>query len=210
MPNILVADDHAIVRYGTTLIIKEMLPGVRVREAENFHQTLKLLDSQPFDLLVLDINIPGGNNLQMIDVIRLHQPRIKILIFSAYDEQLFALRYFQAGVDGYLVKHSPEEELKSAIRMVLNQEKYISPTVKQHLLNGLVARQHTPGNPLQALSNRETEVMQLLVKGSGVAEISSALSLQVSTVSTYKSRIFEKLEVSNVIELAEKVKLYGG
>lgn len=210
MPNILIADDHTIVRYGAALIIKELLPGGQVTEAENFNQALKLLDSQSFDLLILDINIPGGNNLQMIDVIRLHQPRIKILIFSAYDEQLFALRYLQAGVDGYLVKHSPEDELKTAIRTVLNNEKYISPTVKQHLLNGLTTRNNIPQNPLHTLSNRELEVMQLLIKGSSVAEIGTVLSLQISTVSTYKARIFEKLEVANVIELAEKVKLYGG
>lgn len=209
MPNILIADDHTIVRYGATLIIKEMFPGGQVSEAMSFTQALKILDSQPFDLLILDINIPGGNNLQMIDVLRLHQPKIKILIFSAYDEQLFALRYLQAGVDGYLVKHSPEDELKTAIRTVLNNEKYISPTVKQHLLNGLSTRSNIARNPLHALSNRELEVMQLLVKGSSVADIGTVLSLQISTVSTYKARIFEKLEVGNVIELAEKVRLYG-
>ncbi len=209
MPNILIADDHTIVRYGATLIIKELLPGGQVSEAVNFNQALKLLDSQSFDLLILDINIPGGNNLQMIDVIRLHQPNIKILIFSGYDEQLFALRYLQAGVDGYLVKNSPEDELKTAIRTVLNNEKYLSPTVKQHLLNGLTAKSNMSRNPLHALSNRELEVMQLLIKGSSVADIGTVLSLQISTVSTYKARIFEKLEVGNVIELAEKVRLYG-
>lgn len=209
MPNILIADDHTIVRYGTTLIIKELFPGGLVSEAVNFNQALKLMDSQPFDLLILDINIPGGNNLQMIDVVRLHQPRIKILIFSGYDEQLFALRYLQAGVDGYLVKHSPEDELKIALRTVLNNEKYISPTVKQHLLNGLSTRNNIAKNPLHSLSNRELEVMQLLIKGSSVADIGTVLSLQISTVSTYKARIFEKLEVGNVIELAEKVRLYG-
>lgn len=210
MPNILIADDHAIVRYGTTLIIKDLMPGVHVSEAENFSQVLKSLNQQRFDLLILDINIPGGNNLQMVDVVRLHQPQIRILIFSGYDEQLFALRYLQAGVDGYLVKHSPEDELKTAIRTILNNEKYISSTVRQHLLNGLNTKSDISRNPLQSLSNREMEVMQLLIKGSSVADIGSMLSLQISTVSTYKARIFDKLDVANIIDLAEKVRLYGG
>ncbi|WEK33923.1 MAG: response regulator transcription factor [Candidatus Pseudobacter hemicellulosilyticus] len=210
MPNILIADDHTIVRYGTALIIKDLIAGVYVAEAGTFAQTLKILDSKTFDLLILDINIPGGNNLQMLDVIRLHQPQIRILIFSGYDEQLFALRYMQAGADGYVVKHSGEQELRTAIRGVLNNEKYISPTVKQHLLNSLSSKSgNGSGNPLQLLSNREMEVMQLLIKGSSVADIGVHLSLQISTVSTYKSRIFEKLEVANVIELAEKVRLFS-
>lgn len=205
---VLIADDHSIVRYGTALVIKEMLPAGTIREANNFDQALKLLDADRFDLLVLDINIPGGNNLQMIDVVKLRQPHIKILIFSGYDEQLYALRYLQAGADGYVVKQAPEGELKAAILTIQNNDKYISPTVKQHLINGLTTKKASARNPLSGLSNREMEVMQLLVKGASVAEIGVTLSLQISTVSTYKSRIFEKMEVSNIVELVEKVKLY--
>lgn len=205
---VLIADDHSIVRYGTALVIKEMLPAGTIREANNFDQALKLLDTDRFDLLVLDINIPGGNNLQMIDVVKLRQPHVKILIFSGYDEQLYALRYLQAGADGYVVKQAPEGELKAAIQTIQNNDKYISPTVKQHLINGLTTKKATARNPLTGLSNREMEVMQLLVKGASVAEIGVTLSLQISTVSTYKSRIFEKMEVNNIVELVEKVKLY--
>jgi two-component system invasion response regulator UvrY len=205
---VLIADDHSIVRYGTALVIKEMLPAGTIREANNFDQALKLLDTDRFDLLVLDINIPGGNNLQMIDVVKLRQPHVKILIFSGYDEQLYALRYLQAGADGYVVKQAPEGELKAAIQTIQNNDKYISPTVKQHLINGLTTKKAFARNPLTGLSNREMEVMQLLVKGASVAEIGVTLSLQISTVSTYKSRIFEKMEVSNIVELVEKVKLY--
>lgn len=205
---VLIADDHAIVRYGTSLVIKELLPAGTVREAHSFDQALKLLDTDHFDLMVLDINIPGGNNLQMIDVIKLRQPHVKILIFSGYDEQLYALRYLQAGADGYVVKQAPEKELKTAIQTIQNNDKYISPAVKQHLLNQLTTKKASSGNPLNGLSNREMEVMQLLIKGASVAEISTALSLQISTVSTYKSRIFEKMEVSNIVDLVEKVRLY--
>lgn len=205
---VLIADDHSIVRYGTSLVIKELLPTGTIREANNFDQAVKLLDTDRFDLVVLDINIPGGNNLQMIDIVKLRQPHVKILIFSGYDEQLYALRYLQAGADGYLVKQAPEGELKTAIQTIRNNEKYISSNVKQHLLNGLTTRNAAARNPLSNLSNREMEVLQQLVKGASVAEIGVTLSLQISTVSTYKSRIFEKMEVTNIVELVEKVKLY--
>ncbi len=205
---VLIADDHSIVRYGTSLVIKELLPTGTIREANNFVQAVKLLDTDRFDLIVLDINIPGGNNLQMIDIVKLRQPHVKILIFSGYDEHLYALRYLQAGADGYVVKQAPEGELKAAIQTIRNNDKYISANVKQHLINGLTTRNAAARNPLSNLSNREMEVLQQLVKGTSVAEIGVALSLQISTVSTYKSRIFEKMEVTNIVELVEKVKLY--
>ena len=205
---VLIADDHSIVRYGTSLVIKEMLPAGTIREAHNFDQAVKLLDSDRFDLVVLDINIPGGNNLQMIDIVKLRQPHVKILIFSGYDEQLYALRYLQAGADGYVVKQAPEGELKAAIQTIQNNDKYISANVKQHLINGLTTKNTAARNPLSGLSNREMEVMQQLVKGASVAEIAATLSLQISTISTYKSRIFEKMEVNNIVDLVEKVKLY--
>lgn len=205
---VLIADDHSIVRYGTSLVIKEMLPTGTIREANNFDQAVKLLDTDRFDLIVLDINIPGGNNLQMIDIVKLRQPHVKILIFSGYDEHLYALRYLQAGADGYVVKQAPEGELRTAIQTIQNNDKYISANVKQHLINGLTTRNAVARNPLSNLSNREMEVLQQLVKGVSVAEIGVALSLQISTVSTYKSRIFEKMEVTNIVELVEKVKLY--
>lgn len=206
--HVLIADDHSIVRYGTSFVIKEMLPTGTIREAHNFDQALKLLEADRFDLMVLDINIPGGNNLQMIDVIRLRQPHVKILIFSGYDEQVYALRYLQAGADGYLVKQAPEAELKMAIQTLQNNDKYISPTVRQSLLNGLSTKKAFSHNPLTSLSNREMEIMQQLVMGAAVAEIGATLGLQMSTVSTYKSRIFEKLKVTNVVDLVEKVRLY--
>lgn len=208
--HILIADDHAIVRHGTMLFINEWLPGAKISEADNFNKVAKMLGEQVFDLLILDINIPGGNNIQMVDVARLKQPGIRILIFTAYDEQLYAIRYLQAGANGYLHKLASEEQIRKAIETVLHDEQYMSREVKDLLLKMVMASGRRPPheNPLHTLSNREIEVARFLVQGMSLIEISRALHLQISTVSTYKNRIFEKLEISNLVELVEKVRLY--
>jgi len=207
MTRLLIAEDHTMARYGTKLLLKELLPNAEINLAINFEQLLQQLTQYSFDLLILDINIPGGDNLQMVDVVRLRQPSVKILIFSAYDEQVYAIRYLQAGVNGYIMKDATENAMKEAILTVLKKDIYISPNIKQKLLFN-VPDKKTDSNPLQALSNRETEVMQQLIKGATLSGIAQKLSLQTSTVNTYKTRIFEKLDVSNVIELLQKIQLY--
>jgi DNA-binding NarL/FixJ family response regulator len=208
MPNILVVDDQEVVRYGTTLILQKSIDDVHVSNASSFDDTLKMLSSKQFDLVILDIDMPGGNNHQMLDVIRLRHPEIKILIFSSYDEQIFGWRYLEAGADGFLSKKTGIEEIKNAVKSLLRDEKYLSPLLKQTLLNNAGNKKSTTTNPLDRLSNRESNIMQLLIKGTSVAEIAQQLSLQISTVSTYKKRICEKLQVSNIVEMIEKVQLY--
>ncbi len=205
---ILLAEDHSIVRYGTSLILKSISPDVVVDETDDFEETLKLVDKKPYDLLILDILIPKGNNLDMIPLIRLKQSTIRILVFSGLDERLYAVRYLQAGADGYLMKDSPKNEIIDAVRCVLNNGKYVSPDVRQQLLQSLHYKEEVRQDPMLALSDREIEVMQLLIQGRAIGEIAQLMNLQVSTVSTYKTRIFKKLEVNNVIELAEKRKAY--
>jgi DNA-binding NarL/FixJ family response regulator len=208
MPNILVVDDQEVVRYGTTLILQKSIEDAHVSEAGSFEDTLKILSTKKFDLVILDIDMPGGNNHQMLDVIRLRHQDIRILIFSSYDEQIFGWRYLEAGADGFLSKKTGIEEIKNAAKTLLRNEKYLSPALKQTLLNNFTNKKATT-NPIQRLSSRENNIMQLLIKGASVAEIADKLSLQISTVSTYKKRIFEKLQVSNVIEMIEKVQLYS-
>ncbi|GAA3956439.1 response regulator [Chitinophaga oryziterrae] len=209
MPNILVVDDQEVVRYGTTLILQKAIEDVQVSNASSFDDSLKMLSSKQFDLVILDIDMPGGNNHQMLDVIRLRHPEIKILIFSSYDEQIFGWRYLEAGADGFLSKKTGIEEIKNAVKSLLRDEKYLSPLLKQTLLNNVSNKKSNTSNPLDRLSNRESNIMQLLIKGASVAEIAQKLSLQISTVSTYKKRICEKLQVSNIVEMIEKVQLYS-
>lgn len=213
MKTVLVSEDHAIVRFGVTAIIKDIIQPVKVVEAVDFDETIRRLSEETFDLLILDINIPGGNNLQMINAVRLRQPNIAILVFSGYDEQMFGMNYIQAGANGYLEKHAPEEEIRRAILTMAESGKYLTPGLRSRLMeqtgHGNRPAAGDSNNPLLSLSGREKEVMQLLARGMSVMNISRALNLQVTTVSTYKGRIFEKLNITNVIELAEMVRLYS-
>lgn len=207
MKQMLLVDDHAIVTYGLMQLICHEFPGTKISTAFNMDQVVMELRQKSFDLIILDINFPGGNNLQMIDIIKLRQPDSKILVFSGYDEKMYALRYLQAGASGYLNKNNSEKELPTAIKVVLAGEIYMSPVIKETLLSK-TSNAGKSNNPLAKLSNREMEVLQSLINGMTLGEIGSSLNLGVSTVSTYKQRIFEKLEVQNIVELVEKVKLY--
>ncbi len=209
MINILVADDHSIVRYGLSKIIATLPEPVHVNTVEVFDDVVTTLAKHAFDLLILDINLPGGNSIQMLDAVRLQRPNIMILIFSAYDEKMYAIDYLLAGADGYLSKNSTEEETKQAIQTLLKGEKYMSPVTRQQMLNKLNQHKNPQSSPFAALSVREIEVMNLLTKGIPLQKIAEMLHLQVSTVSTYKTRIFAKLEINTIIELLEKIRLYS-
>ncbi|AXG73869.1 DNA-binding response regulator [Flavobacterium arcticum] len=204
---ILLADDHSVVRRGVALILKESLVGVNINYAADFDSVISVLKKEPIDLIILDINLPGGNTSAMIAKVRMVQSSVKILMFSAFDEEQFALRYIQAGADGYLNKLIVEEKIIEAVKIILDGGKYISERVKNKIFEN--ALNNTPLNPLESLSDREMEVASLLVKGEGNLEISNILNIQMSTVSTYKHRIFEKLNVTNVVSLVEQYKLYS-
>jgi DNA-binding NarL/FixJ family response regulator len=211
MTNVLIADDHSIVRLGMKQIICSLPGAMHVTEARTFDEAISLIETQHIDLLILDINMPGGNNRQMIYAVKLRRPGIRILVFSAYDEILYALNYIQAGADGYIEKNSPDEDFKIAINAVLMGEKYISRAVRELLIGkftGQQGQQEHHHNPFTVLSPREIEVMNLLTKGLPLIKIAEILHLQLTTVSTYKTRIFEKVGVKNVIALIEKAQMY--
>jgi DNA-binding NarL/FixJ family response regulator len=208
MFNILVADDHSIVRYGLAKIIATLPDPVNVSTVEAFDDALALLSKKTFDLLILDINLPGGNSTRMLSTVRLQCPDIMILVFSAYNEKIYAVDYLRAGADGYLSKNSSEEETKQAIRSLLKREKYISAATRQQMLSNLGRQKNPREDPLALISTREIEVMNLLIKGIPLQKIADMLHIQVSTVSTYKTRIFSKLGVNNLVELLEKLQLY--
>lgn len=205
--NVLIAEDHAVVRIGTKMLLKRFRPNVDVVGVDNFTDVINNLKERVFELIILDINMPGGNNLKMIETIRTYQPSIYILVFSSYDEQMYALPYLQAGADGYLSKEAPEEEFEAALEKVENQKKYLSTTLQENTISNFLSTGKKSVDPITTLSKREMDVANLLVKGYGTAEIGNMLNLQLSTVSTFKSRIFNKLDVKNVVELITKMSM---
>lgn len=206
--NILIIEDHPLIRLGLRQLIAESDPKATISQADNFPTGLSLLDSEKFDLLILDIDVPGGENIRMMEIVRKRQPEILILIHSGYDEDVYALPYMQAGADGFLSKSSSHEEFQSAYKALINRGKYVSYHIQQTLLNNLGdATSKKLQNPIMTLSPREMLVMQLLTEGKWTKEIALILKVKENTISTYKRRIFDKLDVADEIELSKKVSL---
>lgn len=204
---ILIADDHSVVRQGMSLILKEAFDGIEVVHTDSFESAIVILKNNQINLLLLDINLPGGNSVDMINDVKQVQNTTKILMFSAFDEDHYALKYMKAGAKGYVNKLSSEDKIIEAVKTVLEGGDYISPKLKAKISENGINK--VSNNPLSILSNREMEIAGLLTKGEGNLEIANKLNIGMSTVSTYKSRIFEKLGINNVVSLVEKFKRYG-
>lgn len=206
MLSILIADDHSIVRSGLKILIgKDHM--ATIEEASDGNETIERMKEKKFDLAILDINMPDTNSAQLIEYIRAHYPETKILIFSTHPEHLYAKRYFKMGVNGYLNKEATDAETRKAIQIILSAKRYASAKVMEILMNE--ALEGAKENPFDNLSSREFEVASLLIQGKALNEITNILHVHTSTIGTHKAHIFEKLNVSNVIELNELAKLYG-
>lgn len=205
-PNFLVVDDHTIIRQGMVLLIKELFGEITIQQAGTFNGALEILNSAQIDVLVLDINFPEGNSLSIIPEVKTIQPDIKILIFSALDDNIYAMRYLNAGASGYLNKGSSEAEIKNALTQIVTTGKYVTQDIEDKIAASKLSKK--PINPLEILSKREIEVAKLFVKGLGNLEVSGALQIKQSTVSTFKNRVFEKLEIDNLSALIEIFNLY--
>lgn len=207
---IILADDHAVVRHGVSLIIKEFRPKAEIFHAHDFPFLLEQLEQHDAELIICDVNMPGCGSFHIIEAIKKVRPEVKILIFSAYPESLYAKRYLQEGANGYLHKDAETETIKHAINAVLANGRYISDQLRENVLENYDASASGKNiNPLKNLSNREMEVAVLLTQGLGLLEMSNALNLHISTVSTYKSRVFEKLNISNIPDLLTVFKNYA-
>ncbi len=206
MKNFLIADDHTVVRHGISLIIDEIYPGANIIQIGTLSDVLEVLRIQMMDLLVLDIVFPEGNSLTVLQEAKLLQPDLKILIFSAHDEEHYAVRFMNAGADGFLSKLSDDVEIKNAIRLMMDTGRFVSQNIRDRIIDSFMSG--TPVNPIEKLSNKELEIANLLISGLGNLEISNTLDIQKSTVSTYKKRIFEKLKINNVVSLLEVFKDY--
>jgi len=193
------------------MIIKECIPEADIQQAQTYDEVYDFLHKESFDLLLLDINMPGGNNIKVIKELLDIQHQVKILVFSSYEESIYALRYINAGACGYINKTTAMSELKNAIENIMTRGKYMSEAVKELYIQKLTSSKSSfdKGNPLHKLSNREMDVAKHLTKGLGILEVAKLMELSSSTVSTYKSRVFEKLNVGNIPELIELFNLHS-
>ncbi|MCG3167513.1 MAG: Response regulator UvrY [Bacteroidia bacterium] len=195
----LIADDHAIVRKGLAQLLSEEFPEAEIHEASNSAEVIDKARSAVWDTILMDISMPGRNGLETLKQIRDLGVKAPVLVISMHPEEQYALRVIKAGASGFLNKDSATDELVAAVHKVLSGKKYISATLAQKLAEGLDTSSEKPAHEL--LSDRELQVFLLLASGKAVGEIADEISLSVNTISTYRARILEKLNLSNNAEL---------
>jgi two-component system, NarL family, invasion response regulator UvrY len=199
MKRILVVDDHAVVRRGLQEIVSDSLDSATVNEAKDGEEAVAQVQKSRYDLVLLDISLPGRTGIDVLKDLKAIQPDLPILMLSIHPEEQFAVRALRAGASGYLTKACPPEELIAAIRRVLGGEKYISATFAQQLISNL-----DQGNAAQAhqnLSDREYQVLCLIARGKTPKQIGAELKVNIKTVSTYRSRILEKMNIQSNAEI---------
>jgi DNA-binding NarL/FixJ family response regulator len=196
---ILIADDHPLLRNGLRQVISQEADLEVAGEAEDSDQVLKRLEEEPYDVVVLDLMMPGRGGMDVLRDIRRHFPRIPILILSMYAEEQFAIRTIKAGASGYLSKETSGLELVNAIRRVASGKKYVSSTLAEMLANALDHDCERP--PHEALSDREFQVLCKIASGLTVSQIAAETSLSVKTISTYRARVLEKMSMLTNAEL---------
>ncbi|TGL58436.1 response regulator [Leptospira sarikeiensis] len=199
MISTLIADDHLLIREGLKKILSDEEDIEIVYEAENGQQVLDYLSNQPVQVLILDINMPQMSGLDILKYVHKLSPDTRVLILSMYPEDRFAVRALKAGASGYITKASAGDELISAVRKVIDGNRYISPEATEMLVREL--SKPTDRLPHETLSEREFQILMLLVKGRNVRGISEDLTLSVNTVNTYRARIFEKMNLKSTQEL---------
>jgi DNA-binding NarL/FixJ family response regulator len=198
---ILIADDHGVVRLGLSMMIKKLRPYAVVKQVSDYKEVMQIIKDEIFNLAILDLNMPNGNFQEALQAIRIKSPITKVMIFSSQDESLYAVRYLKMGADGFLHKDSSEDVINRALIKMLDKGKYMSEEVKDSLIYGNLNKHETPDNPLELLSEREMEIAECMIAGDTPKDISNKLNIHPSTVSTYKSRVFDKLNVESIPEL---------
>lgn len=199
MIKVYIVDDHEIIREGLKKILKEESDLQVVGEAQNGEELMKNLKDVDCDIMLLDMNMPGRSGLELLGDIKALKPQLHILVLSIHPEDKFALRTLKSGASGYLCKDTALEELVVAIRKVHTKGRYLSTTLAEQLAFDFMPEKDQL--PHEQLSNREQEIMVLLATGKKVKDIATDLQLSISTVFTYRVRIFEKLKIKSNVEL---------
>ena len=199
MIRVLIVDNHAVVRRGLKEILERELEDSVCDEAENAEHAITKVRGQDWDLVILDIQMPGRSGLDVLRDIRQERRELPVLIFSVHPEDQYARRVLKAGARGYMNKENPPEELIKAIKRILSGGRYVSPTLAEKLAWDL--SESTGQQVHEILSDREFEVLRMIAYGKTVSLIAEELHLSVATVSTYRARILEKMRMTNTAEL---------
>jgi two-component system invasion response regulator UvrY len=207
MKKFLLVDDHVVVRSGIKTLLSEIYNPAEIHEAMNGDTAIAKLKNEQFDLIIMDIQMPNTDTLGLMEYIHITYPAAKVLMFSMSAENIYAKRFMKAGASGFVSKEAPLEDITRAISTILNGKKYISDTLAEKLAEDSYSGKS--GNPFNELSPREFEIVSLLLEGKTVTDISHALNIQTSTVGTHKARLFEKLGVTNILELKEMATTYN-
>jgi DNA-binding NarL/FixJ family response regulator len=207
MIRVLITDDHPVVRRGIRQILEDDEKINLIHEASNGQELIDKMMKQEYDVILLDISLPGRSGLDMIAQIKKIQRNAGILILSIHSEELYAIKALKYGASGYLTKSSAPEELLLAIHKISEGNKYISSTLAEKLAEGLLTEHGNHKQP--ALSARETEVLELFAKGKTVSQVAKELSLSAKTISTYRSRLLSKLHLKTTADLI-RYSILGG
>jgi DNA-binding NarL/FixJ family response regulator len=192
------ADDHAVVRHGLKQILADEFKRAAFGEARNAQEALNRVWKEAWDIVVLDITMPGRSGLEVLREIRKSHPKLPVLVLSMHPEGQFAVRVLKRGAAGYMTKESAPEELVGAVKKIMAGGRYVSTSLAEKLATYLSSDQKPPQ---ERLSDREFQVLRLIASGKIVSEIAKELSLSVKTISTYRSRILEKMGMRNNAEL---------
>lgn len=199
MIRVLIVDDHQIVRRGLKEVLADEFSELKVGEAESSRAALELVMTEEWDIVLLDINIPGRSGLDVLEEIKRHRPRTPVLVLSGYPEEEFALRSLKLGASGYLNKSRASDELLAAVKKALTGGKYVTASLAEKLAATLGS--DVERAPHESLSNRELQVLRLIATGKTIKEIAGDLALSEKTVGTYRSRISQKTGLATNVAL---------
>lgn len=210
MKKIVLCDDHSIIRRGLKYLLTAHFYDYSIDEFNSIADTLVYLKTNNPSFAIFDLQVSDGNMIETLPNIAALYPRLDILIYSMSNENIYGKRVLQMGAKGFLSKDADEEEVLRALQMFLSGQNYISRSLNNLLISDLRTNKNKMAeNPFTVLSNREVEVTHHLLFGKGVKEISNKMNLHANTIVTYKNRVFEKLAISNIIDLTNLAKLYN-
>ena len=207
MIKIFIADDHAIVRKGLKQIISETPDMIVSEEADNGLEALDKISENTYDVILLDISMPGKNGLEILRLVRKKKPKLPVLMLSVHSEKQYAVRSLRAGASGYLTKESAPDELIAAIRTISKGGKFVNASLAEKLISELEIYVERPSH--ETLSDREYQVMCMSAMGNTLKEIAQELSLSIQTVSTYRTRILEKMNMNSIAEVIRYAVKHG-